>query len=245
MVKFEPWLNEEQSRGSGRKRRSISGLIGTVALANLALAVGARFHPQEHHVGHDDDVGDEYAGMHRGWATDKFGDFKWKIDGAGDESEPLRPSAGAPEAVGFYETHSAVGAEDGDGGPQILLGNAVGEIEEHLCEMAVGIDVKEFEQVVGHVPGIAVEYREKAEDRQERKNALGEFERGDGTKPFEVFKVGLRRRVRFVQKAQIKSPQTDISLSEIDCHCQSPNCAGNKGLRGGTGRRHKMTIDLS
>jgi len=86
--------------------------------------------------------------------------------------------------------------------------------------VTIGIDVQEFEQVVGNVPRIAVKDREQAKERREREYTFYEFERRYGTKAFDVLELGFREGMRFVRKFQDKSPQTDISLSEIVLHCQ-------------------------
>jgi len=86
--------------------------------------------------------------------------------------------------------------------------------------VTIGIDVQEFEQIVGNVPRIAVKDREQAKERREREYTFYEFERRYGTKAFDVLEFGFREGMRFVRKFQDKSPQTDISLSEIVLHYQ-------------------------
>src|SRR6266849_914179 len=107
----------------------------------------------EHECDHGK-VNNEKASMQQSYSMHQQSDLDRKIKRARNQRNPLRPSSGAPQPIGFHEAQSRITASDGDYHPDFGVAQTVRHSQQQLRKVAVRADVKQLQKPFRQVLGV-------------------------------------------------------------------------------------------
>lgn len=115
-------------------------------------------------VKHDQDIDSQHDPVQLVRVFDHLPDFKWQIDAAGDDGQPLSPCALLPQSVALNEAQGGVRDRNAKNVEDAGAGKFADGVEKLVREMPVRIDVQVKQDVFGGVLEVDVVANHANED---------------------------------------------------------------------------------
>lgn len=130
----------------------------------------------ESHVSDDGEIEAENGELHHARVADEFVDFDRNVDSACDQSEPLGPTAFAPQAVSFDEADGSVEHRGPGDHPEVGVGHATGGIDKDAWIVTSGVEMAVPDQALGEKLNVTSDQRQQAEPGNQHEHSLRRFE---------------------------------------------------------------------